>query len=139
MVAELGEWRVEGLPPFWIPFRAIDIDVAARAFNVEEIDGVRGKNSDVDLEHLGPLAHLEVVEDQPIIRQMISEEADRLALGIICGLADGEDLGHQLPPASIACSTSSRALSSSSTARARSSQAFSATSLISRRRDSAGQ
>ena len=94
MVAQLGQGRMKRLPPLGIPLGAIHIDVAPRPFDIHQIHRVRREDGDVDFEHLLSLAHLEVVEDQPAIGQMIPKETDGLAFRFVRGLPDGYDLRH---------------------------------------------
>ena len=94
VAAQLGQRREKRLPPLGIPLGAIHIDVAPRPFDIHQIHRVRRKDGDVDFEHLLTLAHLEVVEDQPAIGQMIPKKADGLAFRFVRGLPDGYDLRH---------------------------------------------
>ena len=94
MAAQFGQRREKRLPPLGIPLGAIHIDVAPRPFDIHQIYCVRREDGDVDFENLLTLAHLEVVEDQPAIGQMIPKETDGLAFRFVCGLPDGYDLRH---------------------------------------------
>ena len=96
--------------PLRVPLAAVDIHEAARALHVDQVHAVRAEQRDVDLEDVASLPELEVVDDGEAVRQMVAEVGDRLALGVVDGLADGEDLGHQVAPCrSIQCSTRERA------------------------------
>jgi hypothetical protein len=55
---------------------------------------MRGEDRKVNLEHFLALAHLEIVEDEPTIRQTVTEEANGLALGFVRRLSDGYHLRH---------------------------------------------
>src|SRR6185437_2145922 len=52
MATQLRERRAEGLASLWVPLGSVDIDEPARALHVDEVDGVRCNNPDVDLECL---------------------------------------------------------------------------------------
>ncbi|MDI9747203.1 hypothetical protein QM285_05005 [Stutzerimonas stutzeri] len=94
VVTKLREGRVKRLPALRIPLGAIHIDVAPRPFDIHQIHRMRREDGDVDFEHLLALAHLEVVEDQPALGEMIPKETDGLALRFVRGLPDGYDLRH---------------------------------------------
>ncbi len=94
MVAKLGKRRMERLPPFGIPLGAIHINIAPRTFDIHQVNRMGREDGDIDLEHLLPLAHLEVMKYQPALGQMIPEKANSLAFRLVCGLADGDDLCH---------------------------------------------
>jgi hypothetical protein len=94
VAAQLGQRREKRLPPLGIPLGAIHIDVAPRPFDIHQVHRVRREDGDVNFEHLLTLAHLEVVEDQPAIGQMIPKETDGLAFRFVRGLPDGYDLRH---------------------------------------------
>ena len=68
---ELGERRAEGLPPLRVPLGPVDINEPAGALDVDEVDGVRRDDSDVDLECLTIAGHLEVVQDEVARWQVI--------------------------------------------------------------------
>ena len=94
MAAQLGQRREKRLPLLGIPLGAIHIDVAPRPFDIHQVHRVRREDGDVDFEHLLTLAHLEVVENQPAIGQMVPKETDGLAFRFVRGLPDGDDLRH---------------------------------------------
>ena len=77
--------------------RPVDIDEPARALDVDEVDGVRRDDGDVDLEGLAVAQDLEVVQDEVARRQVIPQVRDDLTLGVVHRLADRDHRGHQLP------------------------------------------
>ena len=56
---------------------------------------MRGKHREVDFKGLAVAADLKVVEDDVAAREMVSQVCDRLTLGVIHGLADGDHRCHQ--------------------------------------------
>jgi hypothetical protein len=93
--AKLRERRAEGLAPLRVPLGAVDIDEPARALHVDEEDGVRRDDCDVDFEGLAVAQDLEVVQDEVARRQVIPQVRDSLPFGLVHRLANGDHRGHQ--------------------------------------------
>jgi hypothetical protein len=138
VAAQLEQRRGERLAALGIPLGTIDLDHAARAFDVHQVDGVGRQDSQVDLEALVVPGDLEVVQDLVAVRQVIAQVADDLTLNLVDRLADGDDLGHQAAP-SMACSTISRACCSRSHALSRRLRASMADAPICKRVSRSGQ
>ena len=115
VAAQDRERRMVGGASLRVPPAAVDVYRAPRALHVDQVDAVRAEQGDVDLEDLAALPELEVVDDCEGIRQTVPKVGDSLPLGVVDGLADGDDLGHQPAPCLIESSTRPTALSSSST------------------------
>ena len=77
----------------------MDIHEAAGAFHIDQVHALRPEQARYRSRRCWlPLPELEVVNDREAVRQVVAQIGDRLALGVVDGLADGEDLGHQAAP-----------------------------------------
>jgi hypothetical protein len=104
VAAQLGQGGTERLASLGIPLAAVDVDIAMRPFDVDQVDRVRRDDRQIDLEHLAAAPDLEVVQDRVRIRQMIAQMSNRLPLRVVDRLPNCDHLGHQASP-SIADST----------------------------------
>ena len=91
------ERRLVRRAPLRVPLAAVDVDVTARALDVDHVDAMRPQQGDVDLVELVPLLQFEVVNEGEGVRQVVAQVGDRLPLGVVDRLTDGDDLGHQTP------------------------------------------
>ena len=94
MAFEFEQGGGEGLFPFGIPFGAVDADGSGGAFDVDEVDGVGGKEGDIDFKVLAVAGDLEVVDEGVGVGEAIAQVGDDEALGIVDGLANRNHLCH---------------------------------------------
>src|SRR5690606_33748821 len=112
MAAQLAQWRWIWRAPLRVPLVAVHIDGAARALHVDQVQGVRRQQRDVDLKALALSLDLEVVKQDETVWQAIPQVSDGAALCIVDRLAYWDHFGHQPLPPSIALSTRTLALAS---------------------------
>ncbi|MPM31968.1 hypothetical protein SDC9_78525 [bioreactor metagenome] len=94
MAAQLAQRRWIRRAPLGVPLVAVHIDGAACALHVDQVQGVRGQQRDVDLEALALPLDLEVVKQDETVWQAIPQVSDGAALCIIDRLAYRNNFTH---------------------------------------------
>ncbi|MCY1354744.1 hypothetical protein D9M69_411350 [compost metagenome] len=97
VAAQLAQRRRIGRAPLGVPLVAVHIDGAARALHVDQVQGVRRQQRDVDLEALTLPLDLEVVKQNETVWQAIPQVSDGAALCIVDRLAYWDHFRHLTP------------------------------------------
>ena len=94
--AQLGQGRRKRRPPLGVPLAAIHVDAAARALHINQVQGMRREQREVDLKALALTLDLEVMQQGVAVWQAIPQVGDRGAFGVVDRLAYGDHFGHYL-------------------------------------------